>query len=588
MLLAEVDTLVDDMARWVEDAPNWPRARTCRALVKQLNQRIHSLRARVDAPLVVATLGGTGTGKSTLINALVGCEVVRVGRARPTTTKPTLVCHTGISPKILGIDPDLVEVVHRDTPTLSNLVLIDCPDPDTTESVDNVSSNLARLRAILPYCDAILVTATQQKYRSARVGDELHAAASGARLVFVQTHADTDHDVRDDWKRVLGGRYTTGELFFVDSLRALADAQANRDPRGEFGNLVDLLTRQLAGAAVGRMRRANFVDLVDQTLSICSDQVEAGVRPVGQLRDAIQQHRARLGAQLASSMRDELLTSRRQWENRLLGRIAARWGFSPFALVIRCFQGLGSLISGAMLWRARTPAQVALLGIVQGARSWRQYVGQRKVESAAGRAVAGCWDQTELRSASIVLGGYANEIGLDKELASLAVISVEANEAGAFFVETMATAIESLTDRLAQRHGRWPVRLRYEILLGAMLGFLLYRVGKNFFYDSWWIENPVSPFGVEFYITAAFWLTLWCVVLLWGFTWRLRRGLRQEINQLANDWNNPSSAAGIFTKLEKECKAIEQFQFTLAKIKKRVDLLRQQLARQDEPFGHLR
>ena len=49
----------------------------------------------------------------------------------------------------------------------------------------------------------LLVTATQQKYRSARVADELAAAARGTRLVFVQTHADTDDDIREDWRAVL-------------------------------------------------------------------------------------------------------------------------------------------------------------------------------------------------------------------------------------------------------------------------------------------------------------------------------------------------------------------------------------------------
>ena len=111
-------------------------------------------------------------------------------------------------------------------------MLVDCPDPDTTEVEERgrrerpetqtetyppplsplpspLSSNLARLRAILPHCDVLLVTATQQKYRSARVADELAAAARGARLVFVQTHADLDDDIREDWRAVLeskGGR----------------------------------------------------------------------------------------------------------------------------------------------------------------------------------------------------------------------------------------------------------------------------------------------------------------------------------------------------------------------------------------------
>ena len=55
-------------------------------------------------------------------------------------------------------------------------MLIDCPDPDTNEA-ETHDSNLARLHQLLPYCDVLIYTSTQQKYRSARVGDELAQAA---------------------------------------------------------------------------------------------------------------------------------------------------------------------------------------------------------------------------------------------------------------------------------------------------------------------------------------------------------------------------------------------------------------------------
>ena len=168
------------------------------------------LRLRLESPLVVATLGGTGTGKSSLLNALVGAEVVATGRARPTTSRAALVCRPDTSPAMLGIEAASVEVVERDLPALRNLVLIDCPDPDTTEDQEAPGTNLARLRPVLAHCDVLLVTTTQQKYRSARVSDELAAAAPGARLVFVQTHAGDDEDIRPDWQRMLDGRYARG------------------------------------------------------------------------------------------------------------------------------------------------------------------------------------------------------------------------------------------------------------------------------------------------------------------------------------------------------------------------------------------
>jgi hypothetical protein len=55
-------------------------------------------------------------------------------------------------------------------------------------------------------------------------------------------------------------------MFFIDSLQALTDVKAGIAPRGEFARLLDLLTRELAGTAQTRIRRANFLDLVEETL----------------------------------------------------------------------------------------------------------------------------------------------------------------------------------------------------------------------------------------------------------------------------------------------------------------------------------
>ena len=103
-LLAEVDALVGRLQHWAEGAPGWQPAEACRALVRRLAERAGLLRVRLEAPLVVATLGGTGTGKSALVNALVGSEVAQTGHQRPTTTRPTLICRPGLTPEMLGID----------------------------------------------------------------------------------------------------------------------------------------------------------------------------------------------------------------------------------------------------------------------------------------------------------------------------------------------------------------------------------------------------------------------------------------------------------------------------------------------------
>lgn len=584
-LLAEVDSLLADLDAWATRAPNWNTARQCQAIVRRLVERADTLRVRLDAPLVVATLGGTGTGKSTLVNALVGAEVTPAGKSRPTTRQPALICRPDITPELLGIEPTDVHLVQRDLPALRDLVIIDCPDPDTTEDDTAEGTNLARLRHLLPHCDVLLITSTQQKYRSGRVLEELAAAATGARLVFVQTHADVDADVRNDWRDVLAAEYQTGDIFFVDSLSALEDAREGVQPRGDFGRLVELLTCQLTGIAASRIRRANFLDLVDQTLSLCNQRIDDAIAAVDQLESGIAEQRARLSARLASKMREELLASRRQWEGRLLSEVAARWGFSPFSLVLRTYQGIGTLLSGAALFRMRTPAQMALWGAFEGARTWKRRRARKQAESAPSRAAAWCWDESDLRTAAIIVDGYAIEAGVPREETQTAAVVNQAGEVSTQFVESASAELSGLISRLAARHTGWLTRLRYEVLFLAMLGLLLFRLGKNFFYDSWFAAEPVEVYGLNFFVAAGFWLFLWCAILLWFFSGRLRRGLKGQIDDLAGHWATPPTIAGLFVDTEANCRAIHAFRQEGQHLADEVETLKSRIVQAEPGLG---
>ncbi len=221
-MLAEVDELTSRLTDWAqEDSPWEPLARS-QSLVHRVLDRVDTLRIRLEAPLIVATFGGTGTGKSALVNALIGTECTISGRQRPTTRRTVLITHTETDVESLGLPLEDFEVVQRASDLLRDIVILDCPDPDTNES-DTPGSNLERLHEVLPHCDVLIYTSTQQKYRSARIVEELGQAATGCRLVFVQTHAELDEDIRDDWRKHLSDRYEVPDVFYVDSLRALAE-----------------------------------------------------------------------------------------------------------------------------------------------------------------------------------------------------------------------------------------------------------------------------------------------------------------------------------------------------------------------------
>ena len=550
-------------------------------LVKRLTARAETLRVRLEAPLVVATLGGTGTGKSSLVNALVGSVVTAPGRERPTTRQPVLICRPEITPSMLGIDPQAVQLVQLDTPALHDLVLLDCPDPDTTEDAAAPESNSARLRKLLPHCDVLLVTTSQQKYRSAVVSAELAAAAIGARLIFVQTHADVDDDIRDDWRHALAGDYSTGEVFFVDSLAALRDAEAGLQPRGDFGRLVDLLTHELTGAAGNRIRRANFLDLLQETLMACHERVDAELPAMRQLEAAIGEHRSRLAARLAGQLREELLHSRRPWESRLLDEVASQWGFSPFACLLRVYQGLGGLISGAALFRVRSSAQLALWGLWEGGRQLRSRAQQRQADQVAARAWQFHGDDGELRTAAIILDGYAAEAGfLAATRLQMPVVERQAATVASQFVTRAGGEVQSLIAHQAAQHTGWFTRWSYELLLAFMLGMLVYRYARNFFFDSWLgpelglVPQAKPLLGVDFLIGAAICLGLWCALLLWSFTWRLRRGLSgREIDLMQQRLNSGLLAGELFHGLEARCREVNAWRADLEQLQMRLGQL---------------
>jgi hypothetical protein len=95
-LLEALSALRDgvDAARFPFPLPGAARARRTRQeLLTQLDDYLVPRLKAPEAPLLAVVGGSTGTGKSTLVNSLVGRRVSASGVLRPTTRTPVLVCH---------------------------------------------------------------------------------------------------------------------------------------------------------------------------------------------------------------------------------------------------------------------------------------------------------------------------------------------------------------------------------------------------------------------------------------------------------------------------------------------------------------
>ena len=557
-LLAQVDDLLERLNSWLEIDSNWEPLQASRSLLRRVVFRVESLRIRLEAPLVVATFGGTGTGKSALINALVGRECTASGRQRPTTTRPILVAHPLTELEPLGLPLEAFEITLVDAPALRDIVIVDCPDPDTNET-ETADSNLERLRQMLPHCDVLLYTSTQQKYRSARVVQELSQAAAGCRLIFVQTHADLDEDIRDDWRSLLAEHYEVPDVFFVDSLRALREQAAGQRPSGDFSRLLDLLSRELGTAQRTQVRRANLLDLVQAALDHCRKNLADHELQLIELEDELERQRQRMLETMTVRLRDELLASRNLWERRLLGEVAQVWGFSPFSSVLRLYNSMGTLLASATLVRARSSAQLAILGAMQG----MQWLNSRRVEQESEErmqqlATLGLDDHV-LREAQLVLAGYVQSARFDArilQVADLKHLRREAARVEGQFLGDAGRQVEDIISSLARRHSGWWRRACYEVLWLTFVSYLIIRIGKNFFWDSVFLKTPILT--MDFYLAAGVFLVLWSGCLLMSFTRGLRRGLSQRINELAGELAQSRLGSGLFPQLESACSEAHQ------------------------------
>lgn len=536
------DDEVEALARWSGSLPDWPPARRVRAAWEQVEPRLDRARRELSRLLVVGVVGGTGVGKSTLVNALAGCDLSPAGDvARPTTIHPVVVAARDVDLSWLPIDASGARVVRSEAVAVANIVLVDCPDPDTQSEPrphagqppagharpSDANRNRDLLEAVLPVCDVLLLVSTAQKYRSWIVAREVAAFAPGRPLLFVQTHASRDPDIRDDWRRELEAQgFVVPRIFRLDAADAAARAAAGLEPEDGFRELVAAIDVELAGRAARRVRRTGSLDLAGWFLGQAREPLLPLRGPVTQLAAGVAAENRRLEAILARAVSARLRSNRAAWQRLLTGEIVERWQGGPFASFLH-------VVESVVAWWPRVrSAGGGLIG--------RMLAGQDAAAVPAGQAGWQAVEDLGLPAAEIeqsrsVLCGLAARARVEPPLVGRPRLDdARLATSVAAVVERTSAWLAAGIDRLvADRRGRidGPVfRGVCEALFTGLLVAVLARAGWNFFVGHLWQGRPVD--GGGFLQEAIVWMILWGLCLRWIAFARVRVGLDGDIQAL--------------------------------------------------------
>ncbi|MBS1195691.1 MAG: ribosome-binding GTPase [Actinobacteria bacterium] len=192
-------------------------------------RRARERRGHLGGTLVLALLGGTGSGKSSLLNALAGEAVAAVSPVRPHTAQPLAWVPAGAEPALgrlldrLGVE---ARVTHERFPGLALLDLTD---------VDSVApGHRSTVERLLPDVDGIIWVLDPEKYHDPVLHDEFIAPLADSADQFLFVLNQIDRLAADEVEAVYRDLVATLEAEGVDHplVFAVAAAPPGRAPLG--------------------------------------------------------------------------------------------------------------------------------------------------------------------------------------------------------------------------------------------------------------------------------------------------------------------------------------------------------------------
>jgi predicted GTPase len=183
---------------------------------------------RQGRPLLVAFMGGTGVGKSSLLNRLAGKAIAKTGIERPTSREVTLYHHRSVALRHLPehLPVASVKTAPHDDDAKRHIVWIDMPDFD---SIDQNNRHL--VLEWLPHIDVLIYAVSPERYRDEKAWRLLLEEGARHAWLFVLNQWDRGQPEQfEDFKRQLS------KAGFVDPIIFRTVCAEAREP-DEFAEL---------------------------------------------------------------------------------------------------------------------------------------------------------------------------------------------------------------------------------------------------------------------------------------------------------------------------------------------------------------
>lgn len=200
-----------------------------------------------DRPLVAGLFGGTGVGKSSLLNRLAGEPVARASVERPTSRDITVYVHRSqmVDRLPAAFPMERMRTALHNNEQYRHVMFIDMPDFDSVES-----ANRDLVDVWLPHLDVVLYVVSPERYRDDQGWRLLLQHAQEHAWLFVMNHWDRGDPLQlEDFRQQLSAAGMNEPLIFRSDSSGKSEAEGRRED--DFAELCTTLA-QLADESIVR------------------------------------------------------------------------------------------------------------------------------------------------------------------------------------------------------------------------------------------------------------------------------------------------------------------------------------------------